>query len=173
MALREECDGTCYSQLNIQSLNSNSSHSQMKVTRTLCPHFVVQGGVIILTMLKFMKRKVLHTWIAMLAILFSALAPTVSHALAASTSSVLAEMCSVDGVKLVTADRKAPAKSMQGMEHCSYCVTHGGSFGLPPSAAQSFAVVSGHDSYPALFYSAPQPLHTWSAASPRAPPAVS
>lgn len=112
-----------------------------------------------------LRRRTLHLWIAMLAVLFAALAPTVSHALASTTEAALAEMCTVGG-----AEKKAPSNIMHGMEHCPYCATHGGAPALPPVAASSFAVVGGHDCYPPLFYTAPQPLHTWSAASPRGPP---
>jgi hypothetical protein len=124
-------------------------------------------------MFKLLKRQTLHVWIAMMAILFSALAPTVSHALAASTPYALAEMCSIDGVKALADAQKSPAKSMQAMEHCAYCVTHGGSFALLPPAVAGSAVIGGHDDYPILFYAAPQALHTWRAANPRGPPAVS
>ncbi len=126
-------------------------------------------------MLTSAKRRTLHIWIAMLAVLFSALAPTVSHALAASsaTPSVLLEMCTVDGTKSADGSKQAPSDSMQGMEHCAYCLTHASTPALPPPAVAGFAVIGGHDLYPALFYSAPQPLHTWSAAKPRGPPARS
>jgi hypothetical protein len=119
-------------------------------------------------MLYSAKRKTLQIWIAMLAVLFAALAPTVSHALAASTPAALAEMCTVD-----SGAKKAPTNTMHGMEHCAYCVMHGGAPGLPPSALGGFAVIGGHDFYPPLFYTAPQPLHSWSASHPRGPPAVS
>ena len=75
----------------------------------------------------------------MLAVLFAALAPTVSHALAASTTGMLAEMCSVDGPA-----KKAPSNTMHGMEHCPYCATHGGSPALPPHSLTGFAVIGGH-----------------------------
>ena len=124
-------------------------------------------------MLNSVKRRTLQIWIAMLAVLFSALAPTVSHALAPSTPSVLLEMCTVNGVKAVDGGKPAPSKSMAGMEHCAYCLTHAVSPALLPPAVAGFAVIGGHDLYPPLFYSAPQPLHTWSAAKPRGPPACS
>lgn len=101
----------------------------------------------------------------MLAVLFAALAPTVSHALASTTEAKLAEMCSVGAP-----GKKAPTNTMHGMEHCSYCAAHGGSALPPPPATMTFAVIGGHDFYPPLFYTAPQPLHTWTAASPRGPP---
>jgi hypothetical protein len=124
-------------------------------------------------MYPLLKRRTLHIWIAMLAVLFSALAPAVSHALAA-TASPLAEMCTVDGTAKADVDgKKIPLPAMHGMEHCPYCATHGGSPALPPPAVLSFAVSAGHDVYPSLFYTAPQPLHSWSAASPRGPPSLS
>ncbi len=103
----------------------------------------------------------------MLAVLFSALAPTVSRALTPASPYGYAEICSVDNIK------KSPAPVEHAMEHCPYCVTHGGSFALLPQAMASFAVIGGHDYYPPLFYSAPRPLHSWSAAKPRGPPARS
>jgi hypothetical protein len=119
-------------------------------------------------MLKNLKRQTLHLWIAMLAVLFAALAPTVSHAQAASTPAALTEMCTADGFT-----KKTPDSIMHGMEHCPYCATHGGSPALPPHTLAGFAVIGGHDFYPPLFYAAPQPLHTWRAASPRGPPVIS
>ena len=104
----------------------------------------------------------------MLAVLFSALAPTVSHAIAASTTAVLSEMCSVG-----EPTKKAPTSVMHGMEHCAYCVVPGSMPALPTSLTAGSAVIGGHDVYPPLFYSAPQPLHSWRAASPRGPPALS
>ncbi|TFW14786.1 DUF2946 domain-containing protein [Duganella callida] len=121
-------------------------------------------------MLATLRRQTLQIWIAMLAVLFSALAPTVSHAISASTSGVLAEMCSVDSA---APGKKAPTNIPHGMEHCPYCATHGGAPALPPSAIHGFAVIGGHDAYPPLYYSAPRPLHGWGAAQPRGPPALS
>lgn len=128
-------------------------------------------------MLEPVKRRLLSVWIAMLAILFSALAPTVSHALAAQGSFAgFAEICTVNGVELVslaTGERQKPADNALShhMEHCAFCATHGGTFALLPPLPVSFAVVGGHDLFPSLFYLAPTPLFSWSAAQPRGPPA--
>jgi hypothetical protein len=116
-------------------------------------------------MLTSLRRQTLHLWIAMLAVLFAALAPTVSHALASTTEAALAEMCTVGAPS-----KKAPSNTMHGMEHCPYCASHGAAPLLPPPATMNFAVIGGHDFYPPLFYTAPQPLHTWSASRPRGPP---
>jgi hypothetical protein len=121
------------------------------------------------------KRQILHIWIAMLAILFSALAPTVSHALAAGAgSAVTLEICTVNGYKLVKVtdpgDSNVPATVKHGMEHCAFCVTSGGTLALPVSSSLVFSLDSGSDIYPPLFYAASHALHAWSAANPRAPP---
>src|SRR3954468_7631639 len=103
-------------------------------------------------MFKLAKRRTLHIWIAMLAVLFSALAPSVSRALTPASPYGYAEICSVDNGK------KSPTPAGHAMEHCPFCVTHGGTFALLPHSVASFAVIGGHDYYPPLFYSAPQPL---------------
>ena len=129
-------------------------------------------------MLNTIKRRSLTVWIAMLAILFSALAPSVSHALAARGSSDgFVEICTVNGVELVslvTGERQKPVKDalFHHMEHCAFCATHGGTFALLPPVALTLAVVGGHDLFPSLFYLAPTPLFAWSAAQPRGPPAL-
>lgn len=113
----------------------------------------------------------------MLAILFAALAPSVSHALAASHPDHAAfpamQICSVGGM---TGAASQPADSgmdpaKHAFEHCPYCATHAGTFALLPGAAVHIALIEGHDRYPPLFYRAPQPLFSWSAGKPRGPPA--
>jgi hypothetical protein len=120
------------------------------------------------------KRSVLHLWIAILAILFSALAPAVSQALTQPERYPgLGEMCTMQGR---SAPDQAPAKSdplTHHMKNCPYCATHGGSFALLPPAPLSVQVLDGHDLYPPLYYRAPAPLFNWAAAQPRGPPTVS
>ncbi|MYM22174.1 DUF2946 domain-containing protein [Duganella sp. FT135W] len=126
-------------------------------------------------MIRTAKRQTLHIWIAILAILFSALAPTISHALAARTdSAVTLEICTVNGYKVVkvtdSESSKKPATAKHGMEQCAFCVTHGGTFALTGSSSLVFAIDSVREIYPPLFYAAPHSLHAWSTANPRAPP---
>lgn len=125
-------------------------------------------------------RRLLTIWIALLAVLFGALAPSVSYALAAQRGGTAqwAELCGVNGVKRVLVAAETPPAPQRDplqhhIEHCPYCATHGGTFALPPPAALSVAVIGGHDRYPSLYYHAPAPLFPWSAAKPRGPPAVS
>jgi hypothetical protein len=117
-----------------------------------------------------------YAWIAALAILFNALAPVVSHARAVPRG-VQVEICTAMGVAMVampaTSDKPDADHVLKGMNHCAYCATHAASFGLPPHAMTTFAILGGHDVYPTLFYQSPATLFTWSRAHARAPPAVS
>ena len=127
-------------------------------------------------MINMAKRQTLHIWIALMAILFGALAPTVSHALTANGVAATLELCTVNGYKLVKlsgADSdKTPDAAKHGMEHCAFCTVHGGSHGLPAAPSTVVALDAGRDTYPALFYKAPRALHAWSSANPRAPPVL-
>jgi len=119
-----------------------------------------------------------YAWIAALAILFNALAPVVSHAQASTGhANAQVEICTAMGMAMVsvpaTDDQPDAGHLMQGMNHCAYCATHAGSFGLPPQALTVFAVLGGHDVFPPLFYQSPATLFTWSRAHARAPPAFS
>jgi hypothetical protein len=125
-------------------------------------------------MISLAKRRTLHLWIAMLAILFSALAPAVSHALAAGSSAGNTLMlCTISGYKLIQlhgdGDSKAPADA-KSMQHCAFCTIHGGADALPATPAATLVLSGGRDIYPSLFYHAPGTQHIWSAAQQRAPP---
>ncbi|HSI61328.1 MAG TPA: DUF2946 family protein, partial [Ideonella sp.] len=79
------------------------------------------------------------SWIALLAILSLALAPTISHALASSAAggSAWAEICTPQGTRLVALDDgqpPAPALSFGHLDHCPLCGLSGTALGLPPAA---------------------------------------
>lgn len=58
-------------------------------------------------------------------------------------------------------------------EHCPFCFTHAGSFGLAPVILLVHQMGMRVALRPALFYLSPQPLFTWTSVQPRAPPAIS
>lgn len=107
-------------------------------------------------------------WITCFAILFGALAPSISQAVAVSQGGAWAEICSASGSKLIKIDG---ADIGLHVEHCPFCATHAGSFGLPPSAGFVLPLLDTRDTYPSLFYHAPRKLPVWTAAQSRAPPA--
>ena len=122
----------------------------------------------------------LIAWVACIAILLNALAPAISHAMAASRgdSAIWQEVCSAAGNKTPVAldlGIKKPGNDKDSksapMQHCPYCYTHAGSFGLMTTFATVVAAPDIAYSVPELFYHAPRPLFVWAASSPRAPPA--
>lgn len=124
-------------------------------------------------MINLAKRKTLYLWIAMLAILFGALAPTVSHALAAGQPQDGALMlCTVNGYQMIQppADGGKAPPDAKSMQHCAFCSLHGGADALPPAPAVAHAPGAGRAIHPPLFHHAPRAQHVWSAAQQRAPP---
>ena len=117
-------------------------------------------------------------WIAMLAILFSALAPALVHAYSAQAPGASAmpaaamEICTMDGVIMLPGDG-APHPADHVFEHCPYCFTQGHPPFLPPQSQLVFALLPTAERYPPLFYQVPRGLHAWTAANPRGPPSVS
>lgn len=112
----------------------------------------------------------------MLTFLFSVLAPTLTRALEYQQGKgSTIEICSTSGSKLIQLDsqgepRSTPAKA--ALDHCLFCVTHSPLYALPASGTLMPAASSGRAPYPARYYSAAVTAHAWSAAYPRAPPAV-
>jgi hypothetical protein len=119
-----------------------------------------------------LRGRRISAWIACFAILLASLAPSISHAIeAASKTGSLDEICTVAGLKTVTAvPADSPAQKQLHFEHCPFCATHAGSFALPPPADLTLPVVSVFPAYPSLFYQAPHPFFVWTTAQSRAPP---
>jgi hypothetical protein len=113
-------------------------------------------------------------WIACLAILFAALAPSISHAMSSARGDVWTEICSVGSVKLVKIDGATLQKSDPGtqkpMSHCPFCASHGDASVLPPGMSDTLLPLIAHETYPALFLQSPHPLAIWATAQSRAPP---
>lgn len=116
------------------------------------------------------------SWIACFAILLSALAPAISHAVQRNAPEGWTEICSVTGAKLVRVDGSSSSEpgsddsQAHVFEHCPYCSVHTEVLGLPPAAAAGVALVSLGSPVPELFLLAPRTLFAWAHAQPRAPP---
>lgn len=128
-----------------------------------------------MTFLRQTRR--ISTWIAAIAVLFAALAPSISHALVSTgkLNPLWTEICSAQGTKIVKFDaagKPAGKDVSSGFEHCPYCTTHGGSAGLPPVSGFNLPAVAGSFPLPSLFYQAPRSLFVWASAQSRAPPAI-
>ena len=127
-------------------------------------------------MRRFVKRQVWYIWIALIGVVFSALAPTVSHAMAGSLpSGGLAQVCTANGIKTIDTGvpgTSAPHPGGHLFEHCPYCATDNSTLALLPAAEFVFPVSSLWAAYPPLFYQSASLLFPWTAASPRAPPVL-
>jgi hypothetical protein len=122
----------------------------------------------------------LAAWIAGLAVLIGALAPTMARAMAASHGDAAAwtEICTGAGmVRVALPADSAPDESGSGSGvagiDCPYCQTHADSFALPPAPRAVVPAAALFRALPELAYSSPRPLFAWAASRPRAPPPVS
>lgn len=118
-------------------------------------------------------RHALASWIAALALLFGALAPTLSHAFARADQQALAfPICSAVGHTALDVMGSTIDLGPDPFKHCPYCADQHHAPGLLPTSAAALGLVGG-PVLPSLFYQAPAPLFHWAAPQSRAPPAVS
>ncbi len=117
------------------------------------------------------------SWMAILAILVGALAPTLSHALRGDTPDGWVEVCSRLGSKWVSVDatdETAPAPQTApaaDFEHCSFCSLSSGAVLLP--SPQAMALLALQFEVPLRYLAAPRTPFAWQAAQARAPPPLS
>lgn len=121
-------------------------------------------------------------WIAILAVLLAALAPSLARALSPLPQEAMpwSEICTMGGTQTMVAPGTDPESdsgsgSGQGMlsPHCPFCLTHHNLL-LPPLPTSGFLPVT--DKLTEFFLPAnvsPPPRFTGIAAEPRAPPATS
>lgn len=120
-------------------------------------------------------------WIALVAVLAMALAPTLSHALAfvRGDAGVWAEVCTPQGMRLVVVDaasavsEPAPVRADAHIEHCPFCALGADAPGLPPAAPVALPQPLLPAFMPPLFLHAPYTPYAWRSAQPRGPPARS
>ncbi|APA68648.1 DUF2946 domain-containing protein [Janthinobacterium sp. 1_2014MBL_MicDiv] len=126
-------------------------------------------------------RAVIVLWIACIAILLAALAPTVSRAFTVASGRAVPsfEICSVAGgmsmlpMKSSVQEPSAPQKPAMNMGDCPCCSMHAATLDIAPTALvlASGELIAGL--LPLLFYQSPTPLFAWTPVQPRGPPAAS
>jgi hypothetical protein len=130
-------------------------------------------------MLKNRHRHRLTAWIAIFAILVASLMPAAASAFTAQQNgSFASDICSVSqpasDASRVAATPDSSVKTALHFEHCPFCVTHAGVFGLPATPALAIAspvLLVSH----ATLSSVPPPLTAlpWATPQSRAPPVPS
>lgn len=132
----------------------------------------------------------LMAWIAIVAMLFNTLAPSVSHAVVAAQvaqatlGSGWTEVCTdrgtlwiqtaADGTVITESKTPPPASSEHAKQHfndCAYCLPHAGSFGLLPLQHSTGAVLAQQSSaLPVLYRNPLGHRAAWQRPALRAPP---
>ena len=136
------------------------------------------GGGYNVGMLISQGRAVVVLWIACIAILMAALAPTLSRAFTVASGKAVPsfEICSVASgmsmlpVKLST-EPPDPAKGAMRMD-CPCCSMHAATLDIAPTtlAPATGELITGL--LPLLFYQSATPLFAWTPVQPRGPPAA-
>ncbi len=128
------------------------------------------------------RQRTRIAWLALVAMLMSALAPSLSQATMVTASGApwggaLGEVCTVDGVVVVSdaAGQSDPRPVPAGhralrVEHCPYCLSHAGTVALPTAIAQAVRPIDGAEPAPPAFLQVLAPRLARFAAQPRAPP---
>jgi hypothetical protein len=140
------------------------------------------------------RRSLLPHWIALLAVWWAALLPTLSPLLhsAGGDGENRVEICTTQGMRWVVlganfAPNATAAAAIDGSvdgspdkpheaahaDHCPLCRLHTDSPPLPVSDTTLALAEVASQAAPALFLQAPRTLHAWRAAQPRGPPALS
>lgn len=111
-------------------------------------------------------------WLALLAMCFGALAPTVSRAMASGASGAdWVEICSAQGTKRVALGTQDTL--VIDLDHCPYCTLDARGSAAPPPSMQSWLPPAVAEAVPQRFLSAARTAHPWCSAQPRAPPSHS
>jgi Protein of unknown function (DUF2946) len=132
----------------------------------------------IATMRLHRSTRLLTSWIAVLALLMAALAPSISHALQAKTGASWIEVCTSIGAKWVQPDGgstdQAPSSGgAHPFEHCPYCSLQANTIAVPAAPVALVPAPSLSHLLPTAFLPAPRTLFSWVSAQPRAPPQFS
>ncbi|MFV8823139.1 DUF2946 domain-containing protein [Thauera sp. WH-2] len=133
------------------------------------------------------SRQRLFAWVAIFAMMLSALAPAISRAMGPDENGrYFVQVCSAAGIEWVavsaaeaefyadveTRDDKESGKGgALSLDQCPYCSAAYTTTLLPTLASPEVFSVRGGEVLPALFLVSPRPLFVWAPSHPRAPPA--
>jgi hypothetical protein len=112
-----------------------------------------------------------------MAALSMAVMPTLAHALAFANGDDTTQICTPQGMKIVSldpwsAEEGGAPTSQASLDHCPYGMLASGAAPLPASPSQWHAQAAGTAEAPPAFFQAPRTLFAWASAQPRAPPVL-
>lgn len=131
-------------------------------------------------------RQRLFAWVAVFAMMLSALAPAVSRAMGPDENGrYFIQVCSAAGIEWVaisadevelysdveTRDGQGGTQDAPSLDQCAYCAACYSTTLPPPAFTPQVFAVAGAELAPPPFFASPRPLFAWSPSHPRAPPA--
>jgi hypothetical protein len=115
-------------------------------------------------------RRIVLSWIALVAILLASFAPSVTQALSASTGLPWETICSAANVGADRHGTPAAPALPHALEHCPYCALHADLAPPPDPRLAGAGTAVAFQAFPIAFTQPPGANAVWTAAQPRAPP---
>jgi hypothetical protein len=123
----------------------------------------------------------LTSWLLCFGMVWSGLAPTISHAMARANGQTVSwvEICTSMGIRIVKLDAQgglsqpsAPMEKGAHFEHCPFCFTHSNVTALLNDGALWRIPAARHHEVPKRFLASPRSVFVWSSAQARGPPSI-
>ncbi len=115
-------------------------------------------------------RRIVSSWIALVAILLVTFVPTVTSAFSAASGLPWGRICSAANVATDTSAAPDSPASTHAFEHCPYCALHADLAPPPDPRAADAGIALAFRALPVAFTRAPRGNAVWASAQPRAPP---
>jgi hypothetical protein len=117
-------------------------------------------------------RRIVSSWIALLAILMVTFVPSVTGAFSASAGLPWDRLCSASNVAVDKSDSSTPGSpaTPHVFEHCPYCALHADLAPPPDPRLADAGTALAFRAFPVAFARAPRGNAVWATAQPRAPP---
>jgi hypothetical protein len=117
-------------------------------------------------------RRIVSSWVALVAVLVITFAPSLTRMLGSGTAAAYGVICSASNLPSDTgaASDRRTREGHAVLEHCPYCSLQA-HLALPPASRPADArIVALGRALPTAFLESPAASWVWSAAQPRAPP---
>ncbi len=115
-------------------------------------------------------RRLVSSWIALLAILMVTFVPAVTGALPAASGLPWDKICSAANVATDRQGTPDSPATPHAFEHCPYCALHADLAPPPDPRLAGTGTTLAFRAFPVAFARAPRSNAVWASAQPRAPP---
>ena len=115
-------------------------------------------------------RRLVSSWIALVAILLVTFVPTVTNAFSAASGLPWERLCSAANVASDKSGTPGSPDASHAFEHCPYCALHADLAPPPDPRGTDAGTALAFRALPIAFTRAPRGNAVWASAQPRAPP---